>query len=149
MRSIQAPGGAKHLTATVRPGGGFTRMATAQGVIASPIMASAAPVVTLASTSFLFVQNFSGVRNRGDAGVYTLGLPDGMGYTLYFSDRPERLTGTVRTSTFLNDLGSSPQNPPNPALVVQTNESAPDQEDILVCRVAQSQLWRGDRHSDL
>lgn len=48
--------------ATVRPGGGFTQMATAQGVTASPAMASAAPVVTLASTSFLFVQNFSGVR---------------------------------------------------------------------------------------
>lgn len=61
----------------------------------------------------------------------------------------KRLTGTVRTSAFLNDLGFSPRDPPNAALVVQTNESAPDQEDTLVWRAAQSQLWRGDRHGDL
>ena len=116
-----------------RAGGGAL---AGQDATASPMVSPAAnPATSAGATEFLFVQNFSGATLEtkvGEVGVYTLTLTGGMGYTLYFSDRPERVTGTVNTAAFLKDLGFSPQNPPNAALVVQTNESRTDNEDILV-----------------
>jgi len=108
--------------------GGIVRAAAGQDAIATPAVAPA-------STSLLFVQTFTGAtlsEKTDEAGVYTLTLLEGGGYTLYFSDRPERLAGMVKTSAFLNDFGFTSQNPPNAAFVVETNESTTDHEDILV-----------------
>ena len=56
----------------------------------------------------------------GRSGTYTLTLEHGLGQTLYFSDRPERIVGAAPTAEFLAGLGFPPDNPPNAALVVET-----------------------------
>lgn len=52
----------------------------------------------------------------------------GLPQTVYFSDRPERVFGMSPTDLFLENLGFTPVNPPNAAIVVNDNGSA----DILV-----------------
>src|SRR5262249_18994878 len=49
--------------------------------------------------------------------------------TLFFSDRPDRIVGTVETARFLDALGFTPLNPPNAAVVVRTPEG---ERDVLV-----------------
>ena len=53
----------------------------------------------------------------------------GLGQTLYFSDRPDRIVGTSPTSQFLQALGFTPDDPPNAALVL---ENASGETDIAV-----------------
>ena len=48
---------------------------------------------------------------------YTLTLRRGLGETVYFSDRPQKIVGTLPTPKFLDALGFTPDNPPNAALV--------------------------------
>jgi len=70
---------------------------------------------------YLFVQSFHGgsiAPKPGEDGTYTLTLEAGLGQTIYFSDRPERVVGTSPTLEFLAGLGFSEDNPPNAALVV-------------------------------
>jgi hypothetical protein len=74
-------------------------------------------------TTFLFLQSFrsGSVAAKEDAvGRYTLTLEQGLGQTVYFSDRPERIVGASPTPEFLAGLGFSPGDPPNAALVVET-----------------------------
>jgi hypothetical protein len=81
---------------------------------------------------YLFVQSFESgtiAPKAGAAGTYTLTLAHGLGQTLYFSDRPERVVGAAPTPQFLKGLGFSADNPPNAALVV---EASPGDEDIAV-----------------
>ena len=81
--------------------------------------------------SDLFVQTFrSGtlVPSPAEAGVYTLTLEGSVGHTVYFSDRPARRVGLIPTAVLLEQLGFTPADPPNAALVTQT----PAGEDILV-----------------
>lgn len=71
----------------------------------------------------LFVQAFrsgSVTPADGAAGRYTLTLEQGLGYTVYFSDRPDRIVGAHPTPQFLEGLGFPDDNPPNAALVVET-----------------------------
>ncbi|MDQ3655535.1 MAG: hypothetical protein M3457_10695 [Chloroflexota bacterium] len=97
---------------------------------ATPLLAHAQDATPVASpealgggdtrTYFLFVQVASGgtlTPKAGEEGVYTLVLEHGVGETVYFSDRPERIVGTVPTTQFLDALGFTPTNPPNAALV--------------------------------
>ncbi|MBA2470121.1 MAG: hypothetical protein H0V37_12010, partial [Chloroflexia bacterium] len=82
-------------------------------------------------TYFLFVQTFSSGTlqpHANDAEMYTLTLTGAAAQTVYFSDRPERIIGTVPTPQFLEGLGFTPTNPPNAALVAQTDAG----EDIVV-----------------
>jgi hypothetical protein len=51
------------------------------------------------------------------------------GQTLFFSDRPERIVGTVPTGQFLENLGFTPANPPNAAIVVEDSNGI---RDVLV-----------------
>lgn len=60
---------------------------------------------------------------------FVLTLSQGLGQTLYFSDRPDRIVGTVPTADFLEGLGFSPVNPPNAALVADVGNG---DEEILV-----------------
>lgn len=80
---------------------------------------------------FLFVQTFEGgtwTPKPGQDEVYTLTLTGSTAQTIYFSDRPERVVGTQSMPDFLSALGFSPDNPPNAALVAQTDAG----EDVLV-----------------
>jgi hypothetical protein len=81
--------------------------------------------------SDLFVQTFSAGTLTPDpdgSGVSTLSLEGSLGQTVYFSDRPARRVGLIPTAVLLEQLGFTPADPPNAALVAQTAEG----EDILV-----------------
>lgn len=80
----------------------------------------------------LFVQGFraGAFSPKEDApDEFLLTLQDGLGYTVYFSDRPERQFGAVPTTRFLDGFDFGEENPPNAALVMQV---ADDQEDVVV-----------------
>ena len=99
-----------------------------------------------AGSSFLFVQTASAgtFRTNPDAGKaaapgdgtptagvgadYLLTLENHTGETVYFSDRPERVFGQAPTQKFLDGLGFAQDNPPNAAIVAQTDGG----EDVLV-----------------
>jgi hypothetical protein len=71
---------------------------------------------------FLFVQSFqsgSFAPTAGSSDTFTLTLDHGLGQTVYFSDRPERVFGAAPTPAFLTGLGFQPENPPNAALVLE------------------------------
>jgi hypothetical protein len=72
--------------------------------------------------AYLFVQSFQtgGVAPKeGEAGRYVLTLAQGLGQTVYFSDRPDRIVGATPTPRFLEGIGFPPDNPPNAALVAE------------------------------
>lgn len=76
----------------------------------------------------LFLQSFQSgtiAAKEGDASRYTLTLEQGLGQTIFFSERPERVVGASPTPQFLDGLGFFDHNPPNAALIVETgvNES--------------------------
>jgi hypothetical protein len=96
-------------------------------------------------TEYLFVQSFESgsiVPKAGEDGTYTLTLDHGLGQTLYFSDRPERVVGAAPTPAFLKGLGFSPNNPPNAALVV---EAGPGNEDIAVVELTNPSYDEGTK----
>ena len=82
--------------------------------------------------AMLFIQSFESGRIapvEGGDGRYTVTLEHGLGETIYFSDRPDRIVGSAPTDRFLEGLGFPEQNPPNAALVVET---APGETDFAV-----------------
>ncbi len=82
--------------------------------------------------AFLFVQlaDSGSWRPKPDTeDVYELTLLGAGSQSLYFSDRPDRVVGTVPTDRFLEALGFTPVNPPNAAAVVRTPEG---ERDVLV-----------------
>jgi hypothetical protein len=89
----------------------------------------ATPVATLPSDAdsqspedYLFVQSFqSGTLETlgNEPHRFTVNLENGLGQTIYFTDRPNRLVGAVPTDKFLDYLGFTPANPPNAALLVE------------------------------
>lgn len=120
--------------------------ATAAGLAISRGSAAIAQEATpeaVDRTSFLFVQSFrSGTLTPkrsddsadatpipGSGPEYVLTLVQGLGDTLYFSDRPDRIVGTVPTPVFLDGLGFTPVNPPNAALVADLGDG---NEDLLI-----------------
>jgi hypothetical protein len=81
---------------------------------------------------YLFVQPFEGgtwTPKAGADGAFTLTLTGAAEQTTYFSDRPERDVGLAPTQAFLDGLGFSPDNPPNAAIVAQTEGG---EQDVLV-----------------
>lgn len=92
-----------------------------------------------AGREFLFVQSFqqgalsqkqtTGSTPVAGMGDYVLTLSEGLGQTIFFSDRPDRIVGAVPTPRFLNALGFTPDNPPNAALVASTSDG---NEEILI-----------------
>jgi hypothetical protein len=92
---------------------------------------SAEPVSDRGPT-MLFIQSFrqgSIAPKVGEDGIYTLKLEQGLGQTIYFSDRPDRIVGATPTDQFLAGLGFAPDNPPNAALIF---EAEPGHTDIAV-----------------
>ena len=122
-------------------------LAVGPGTRAGAQDGSATPVGTPAGTpdaedvgedaAFLFVQTFAsgsfapnpgagtpavrGAPAAGGGAAYLLTLEGHPGGTVYFSDRPDRIFGEAPTQDFLDGLGFSPANPPNAALVAQTD----------------------------
>jgi hypothetical protein len=82
--------------------------------------------------SFLFVQSFQSgtlAPKAGGGDAFTLTLDHGLGQTVYFSDRPERVFGATPTAQFLQTFPFGENNPPNAALVL---EAAPGDTDVIV-----------------
>jgi hypothetical protein len=79
--------------------------------------------------AYLVVQSGfeSGILDQATEGVqsWMLTLQGAPAQTVYFSDRPERIAGAVSTERFLELLDFSPEDPPNAALVVES-EASPD-----------------------
>ncbi len=74
---------------------------------------------------------------NADEGQFALTL-DGLNpQTIYFSDRPERVFGLATTATFLEGLGFTPEDPPNAALVVTTENG---EEDVLILELLEP-VW--------
>lgn len=128
--------------------GGSTTIAAAVSVAlgraAGAQDASPAAGATPTDGAFLFVQTAAsgtftsnpgagtpaadGTPVPGGGARYLLTLEGHSGGTVYFSDRPERVFGDAPTNRFLDGLGFSPANPPNAALVAQTDAG----QDTLV-----------------
>lgn len=82
---------------------------------------------TGALMTFLFVQSFrSGnlAPSEEDGERFTLTLEQGLGQTIYFSDRPGRVVGAAPTAAFLDGLGFDDENPPNAALIIERPDGA-------------------------
>ena len=115
----QAVKGAAGVTATGLAVTGLSDSSKAQE--ASPVPDESLPK----KGQTLFVQTYqqgSIDPKEGEAGTWTLTLEQGLGQTLYFSDRPERSVGITPSEQFINALGFPTDNPPNAALVFE-NES--------------------------
>lgn len=82
----------------------------------------------------------------GEEGVYTLTLSGLPGQTVYFSDRPSRVTGLQSTPDFLSALGFGADNPPNAALVTTTDGGT---TDVLVLELFDQVFDQGDLDATL
>jgi hypothetical protein len=113
----------------MRQGGvGLAAGALAAGLRRTGGAQEATPVATTAgkkNAETLFLQAFQSgsIAPKEDAaGRYVLTLEHGLGQTVYFSDRPERVVGVTPTAQFLANVGFSAGDPPNAALAVEKEE---------------------------
>ena len=109
-------------------------IANAQDATPAPDISTAPPNADeIEQTDYLFVQSFKKgtlVEKRGDGpGGHTLTLDEGLGQTIFFANRPERIVGATATARFLEQLGFPDDNPPNAALVM---EAGLDDTDFAV-----------------
>jgi hypothetical protein len=130
--------------ALAKGGAGLAAGALATAGLAAPARAQdagqksaqdAAQPDTKRGPTMLFVQSFQsgGVAAKdGAAGRYALTLEQGLGETVYFSDRPDLVVGSTPTPRFLAGLGFPEDNPPNAALIAET---APGETGIAVLRL--------------
>ena len=75
------------------------------------------------SPTMLFVQSFQSgdiAPKEGAEDRFTVTLDHGLGQTIYFSDRPDRIVGALPTDRFLANLGFPADNPPNAAIVTKS-----------------------------
>lgn len=120
-------------------GTGVAGALIATGLVPSSGFAQGATPVTGDDVELLFVQSFtSGAISSvaGDDRAYTLTLAGGLDRTVYFSDRPDRIVGTVATTAFLAALVAASDDPPNAALVADTD----DGEIILIVELGTGSL---------
>lgn len=96
-----------------------TGVALGQSPNATPRMTDASQSVGPDNTYFLFVQTAeSGTIEEviGSTGVFVLRLAGVAPSTIYFSDRPARISGQAPMDKFLKGFGFSDANPPNAAI---------------------------------
>jgi hypothetical protein len=75
----------------------------------------------------LFVQSATnGTLTPSDQG-YTLSFRHNTGQTVYFSDRPERLTGLLPTAELVSQWPFEDESPPNAALAISNAEDSSPQ----------------------
>lgn len=100
------------------------------GLGRTSIAQGASPVTTTngeKGSETLFVQSYQSgsiAPKANAADHYVVTLEQGLGQTIYFTDRPERVVGTTPTAEFLANIGFSAGNPPNAALVVEKEGGA-------------------------
>jgi len=86
----------------------------------------------------LFVQAAgSGTLAESDRG-YTLSFRHDAGQTIYFSDRPERLTGLLPTAELVSQWPFESESPPNAALAISNAE---DDSATVLIGVLSSPNW--------
>jgi hypothetical protein len=114
--------GGTSVAATGLAASGLSHVAAAQ-------QATPAPVEDGSEPDLLFVQTFQAgsiAAKEGTDGRYTLSLEGGVGQTIFFSNRPDRIVGAEPTQDFLSTLGFPDDDPPNAALLVQNAAGEPD-----------------------
>lgn len=77
----------------------------------------------------LFVQTYQQGKidpKAGEAGTWTVTLEQGLGQTIYFTDRPERSAGITPTEQFIQAIGFPDSDPPNAALVFENGDGNVD-----------------------
>ncbi len=94
-----------------------------------PLAADNSTLFVQTAAGGTFLPNTEASPEAGDRGTHVLTLSGHPGQTIFFSDRPQRTFGQAPTETLLVELGFTPDNPPNAALVVSTPDGA---DDILV-----------------
>lgn len=107
------------------------------------------PVTGQHESSLMFVQTFqsgSVAPVDGANGRYALTLSNGTGQTVYFSDRPDRIVGASPTPRMLEQLGFTDDDPPNAALVVQTELGESDVAVLELFAPAYDPATRGVRY---
>ena len=83
--------------------------------------------------SYLFVQEAAGgTLDASSDGTYTLQMNGVFPYTVYFSDRPQTIAGSVPMQTFIDGFAWDAGDPPNASIVVA---DADESEDILIARL--------------
>jgi len=91
------------------------------GVVGQEAMPEATP--TDAGVELLFIQTFASsslAPDPDDPDLLTLTMQMGTGHTLYFSDRPNRVAGTIPTERFIEVFSEeTASDPANAALVAQ------------------------------
>jgi hypothetical protein len=95
---------------------------------ASPVAIPAADEGTI---EYLFVQTAAAgtwAPKPNEPDTFLLTLTGASAQTIYFSDRPARVVGSLPTATVLASLGFTPADPPNAAIVAQAAAG----EDVLV-----------------
>lgn len=106
----------------------FTRGTRAHDATPSPMADEA---------TFLFVQTgfTSGVLDQATEGVqsWMLTLQGAPAQTAFFSDRPERIAGAMATADFLTTLDFSADDPPNAALVIDTEDGS----DVVILELTE------------
>lgn len=110
-----------------------------RGLLAAVPILTGIPSIALASSALahdatpeadepvqlLFVQVAESGTATPEGNEARISLAHESGQTLYFSDRPERLAGVVDTASFLDELATLAADPPNAALVFQTEQADP------------------------
>lgn len=91
----------------------------AGGLAHSSALAQDATPVAGEDAGFLFVQSFGSgsIAPAAESGEYTVTLEQGLGETVYFTDRPGRKVGAVPTTEFITVFDTTEADPPNAALV--------------------------------
>jgi hypothetical protein len=105
--------------------------ASAQGTptAGEEMAADASTLFVQTAAGGTFLPNSMATPDGATHGTHLLTLSGHPGQTIGFSDRPQRNFGSLDTTTFLETLGFSPDNPPNAALVVSTPAG---DDDVLV-----------------
>jgi hypothetical protein len=89
-------------------------------------------------TTLLFVQAAAnGTLTPSDQGS-TLSFEHGVGQTIYFSDRPERLTGLLSTAELVAQWPFESDSPPNAALAISNAE---DESTTVLVGVLTDPQW--------
>ena len=100
----------KALAGSVAAASAFRLPGLSGRVAAQEATPAATPVATGSDPQFLFVQlagEGGWAPKPGEPGVYLLTLTGVGAQTLYFSDRPDRIYGTMATDQFLDRLSAS------------------------------------------
>lgn len=94
------------------------------------------------SPKFLFVQQAQSgtfeLTNNDNPDEYILALEHVWPETTYFSDRPQRISGTINNEEFLELDGMfSPNNPPNAAIVL--SDAPSEEQDVIIVELMDPQ----------